>query len=110
MEARPYSCCTGVPPAVIRKEYLPDMSQQLLLAACEQAERSEKAVRAAALMHIARVLALSDQGAAEQLLERGIALAKEVDGDATSLLLGNAVSLAAAVSAKHSLPLYAEHR
>jgi hypothetical protein len=92
------------------KEYPPDMSQQLLLAACEQAERSETAVRAAALMHIARVLACSDQAAAEQLLERGIALAKEVDGDPTSLLLRNATSLAAAVSAKHALPLYAEYR
>ncbi len=86
------------------------MSQQLLLMAREQAERSEPAVRAAALMHIARVLVRSDQAAAEQLLEQGIALAKEVGGDASSLLLSNAISLAAAVSAKHALPLYAEHR
>jgi len=85
------------------------MPQQLLLTACEQAERSETPVRAAALMHIARVLACSDQAAAEQLLERGIALAKEIDGDVTSLLLRNAVSLAAAVSAKHAAPLYAEY-
>lgn len=40
------------------------MSQQLLLTALEQAERSEPAVRAAALMHIARVLARSDEAAA----------------------------------------------
>jgi hypothetical protein len=86
------------------------MSQELLLTACEQAERSETAVRAAALMHIARVMAGSDQVAAEQLLERGIALAKQVDGDATSLLLRNPISLAAAVSAKRALQLYAEHR
>jgi hypothetical protein len=86
------------------------MSQQLLLAACEQAERSEAAVRAVALMHIARVLARSDQAAAGQQLEQGIALAREVDGDAKSLLLSNAISLAAAVSAKRALPLYAEYR
>jgi hypothetical protein len=86
------------------------MSQQLLQMACEQAERSEPAVRAAALMHIARVLARSDQVAAEQLLEQGIALAKKIEGDAPSLLLSNAISLAAAVSAKHALPLYAEYR
>jgi hypothetical protein len=86
------------------------MSQKLLLMACEQAERADPAVRAAALMHIARVLARSDKSAAEQLLEQGIALAREVDGDATSLLLSNAISLAAAVSAKHALPLYAEYR
>ena len=48
----------------IGKCYPPNMSQQLLLAAREQAERSESAVRAAALMHIARVLARSDQVAA----------------------------------------------
>src|SRR5580693_5821441 len=79
-DARAYSCCTGrTPPAMFWKEYPADMSQQLLLAACEQAERSETAVRAAALMHIARVLARSDHVAAEQLLEQGIALAKEVD-------------------------------
>jgi hypothetical protein len=86
------------------------MSEQLLLAAREQAEHSKRAVRAAALMHIARVLARSDQAAAEQLLEQGIALAKEVDSTPASLLLRNAVSLSAAVSAKHALPLYAEHR
>jgi hypothetical protein len=86
------------------------MSEQLLLAARKQAERSEPPVRAAALMHIARVLARSDQAAAEQVLEQGIALAKQIDVDATSLLLRNAISLAAAVSAKHALPLYAAHR
>jgi hypothetical protein len=86
------------------------MSRQLFLMAREQAECSQPAVRAAALMHIARVLACSDQAAAEQLLEQGIALAKEVDSDPTSLLLRNASSLAASVSAKHALPLYAQYR
>lgn len=83
---------------------------QLLFTACEQAERSEPPVRAAALMHIARVLARSDQAAAEQLLERGISLAKEINGRAASLLLQNAIYLAAAVSPKHALRLYADHR
>src|SRR5215472_13614183 len=87
------------------------MWQELLLTACEQAERSDPAVRAAARMHIARVVACSDQAAAEQLLERGIALAKEIERSASApLLLYNAISLAAAVSAKHALPLYAEYR
>ena len=80
------------------------MAQQLLLAAREQAEGSEPAVRAAALMHIARVLARSDQVAAEELLERGVSLARELDTDVASLLLGNAVYLAAAVSPKDALP------
>ena len=87
------------------------MWQQFLLMACEQAERSDPAVRAAARMHIARVVACSDQAAAEELLERGIALAKEIERSASApLLLYNAISLAAAVSAKHALPLYAEYR
>jgi hypothetical protein len=108
MEAR-LAVLHCAPPSVVWKEYPPGMSQELLLTACEQAERSETAVRAAALMHIARVMARSDQVAAEQLLERGIALAEKIEGDASSLLLRNAISLAAAVSAKHALPLYAEH-
>ncbi len=86
------------------------MSQQLLLAACEQAERSEPAVRAAALMRIARVLTRSDQAAAEKVLERGIALAKELDGNTASPLLSNGIFLAAAVSATQALPLYADRR
>lgn len=86
------------------------MSQQLLREAREQADRSEPAVRAAALLHLARVLALSDQAAAEHLLEQGIALAQELDGEVPSLLLLNAISCAAAVSAKQALPLYANYR
>ena len=86
------------------------MSQQLLLDARDQAERSEPAVRAAALMHIARVLTRSDHSAAEQLLTQAIAFAKELDDYTSSLLLRNAVFLAAAVSPKQALPLYADHR
>jgi hypothetical protein len=82
----------------------------LLSMAIEQAEVSEPAVRAAALMHIARVVARSNQAGAEQLLERGISLAQELDGGTESLLLRNGIYCAAAVSAKHALPLYAKHR
>ena len=49
-------------------------------------------------------LLVSVQGAAEQMLETGIALAKALSGRADSLILGNAVYLAAAVSARHALP------
>src|SRR4051794_9617210 len=86
------------------------MSQQLLLGAREQAEDSEPAVRAAALMRIARILSSTDQVGGEELLERGIALAKELDDRVASLLLENAIHLAAAVSARHALRLYANHR
>jgi hypothetical protein len=86
------------------------MPPQLLFAARDQAERSEPAVRAAALMHIARVLARSDRIAAEQMLEQAIGLAKQLGSNASSRLLDNAVFLAAATSPKHALPLYPEHR
>jgi hypothetical protein len=55
-------------------------------------------------MHIARALARSDQAAAEELLGGAISLAKELDGSAASLLLENAVYLAAAVSPKPRIP------
>lgn len=90
--------------------YPPSMSRQLLFAAREKAERSEPAVRAAALMHIARVLARSDQIGAEQLLEQGISLAKRLESQISSQLLDNAVYLAAATSPKHAFPLYPDHR
>jgi hypothetical protein len=86
------------------------MSQQLLLTACEQAERSETAVRAAALMHIARVLARSDEPAAVALLKRGLTLAKSLDGETAELLLNNAVFLAAAVSPRDAFQLYADQK
>ncbi|HVW08541.1 MAG TPA: hypothetical protein VHC90_08165 [Bryobacteraceae bacterium] len=85
------------------------MLTDLLLAASKQAEQSEPAVRAAALMHIARVMALSDPAAAIKMLEQGIALAETIERDEPSLLLRNAVALAAAVSAQQALPLYEKY-
>lgn len=49
-------------------------------------------------------LLVSVQAAAEQMLETGIAVAKALSGRADSQILGNAVYLAAAVSARHALP------
>jgi uncharacterized protein (TIGR03435 family) len=74
------------------------MPQQLLLAALEQAERSEPVVRAAALLHIARVLDAFDHAEAQRLLERGIALAEGLSEPEREVILGQAVSLAATVS------------
>lgn len=61
-------------------------------------------------MRIARVMARSDHAPAERMLVRGIDLARELDNDTGSLILGNAVYLAAAVSPQHALRLYAERR
>jgi hypothetical protein len=49
-------------------------------------------------MRIARVLARSDRAAAEQMLETDTGVATELSGRAGSLILGNAIYLAAAVS------------
>ena len=86
------------------------MLQQLLLTALEQAERSEPAVRAAALMHVARVLARSDEAAGVALLKRGLTLAKNLNAEVAELLLNNAVFLAAAVSPRDAFRLYAAQK
>lgn len=83
------------------------MWEPILAAAREQAERSQPAVRAAALLHIARVLAPSDGATAELLLERGIGLAKELSGKDREMILGEAPYLAAAVSPRLAITLYA---
>jgi hypothetical protein len=83
------------------------MWKPILAASHEQAERSGRAVRAAALMHIARVLAVSDGAAAEEILERGLALAKELSGQDRELILGEAPYIAAAVSPQVAISLYA---
>ncbi len=82
------------------------MPQQLLLAALQEAERSEPAIKAAALLHIARVLNRFDHTEAQRVLEQGIALAKELPEPADrEVLLAQAVSLAATVSPEHALRL-----
>ena len=81
------------------------MPRQLLSGALEQAERSEPVVRAAALLHIARVLNAFDHAEAERVLERGIALAKDLAEPDREVILGQAVSLAATVSPDSAIRL-----
>ena len=69
------------------------MPRQLLSGALDQAERSEPAVRAAALLHVARVLNAFDHPEAERVLERGIALANDLAEPDREVILGEAVSL-----------------
>jgi hypothetical protein len=83
------------------------MWEEILSTAQEQAERSSPAVRAAALLHIARVLVVSDPGAGLQLLERGIGLAEELAGEDRKMILGEATFIAASVSPKVAISLYA---
>jgi hypothetical protein len=81
------------------------MPRQLLAAALEQAERSDSVVRAAALLHIARVLDAFDHADAERVLEQGITLAEELPEPEREVILGQAVSLAATVSPARAIRL-----
>jgi hypothetical protein len=51
------------------------VQRELLSASIEEAERSDPAVRAAALLHIARVMNAVDHAEAERVMERALALA-----------------------------------
>src|SRR5262245_33686335 len=81
------------------------MPRELLSSALDQAEQSEPVVQAAALLHIARVLDAFDHDEAERLLERGITLAGQLPEPERVVILGQAVSLAAAVSPHRALRL-----
>jgi uncharacterized protein (TIGR03435 family) len=86
------------------------MPRQLLSDALEQAERSEPIVRAAALLHIARVLNAFDHAEAERALDLGIALAGDLAEPDREVILGEAVSLAATVSPDRAIRLAASVR
>jgi hypothetical protein len=76
----------------------------------EQAERSTTPVKAAALLRIARVWTALDQEAASVALERGISSTLELLEPDRSILLQEAVSLAATVSPQRALQLAASIR
>jgi uncharacterized protein (TIGR03435 family) len=74
-------------------------------AALAQAERSSPPVKAAALLHIARVVNAFDHAEAERVLERGIAAAGVLREPDRSVIMGQAVSLAATVSPERAIRL-----
>jgi hypothetical protein len=78
-----------------------------LLAAMLQAEQSEPSVRTAALLRIARVLAKADQGEAERLLDRGLALLAELPEEERAALAPQAMCLAACVAPDRAFALRA---
>ena len=81
------------------------MVEELLAAVPNQLEQSDPPVKAAALLHLARVLAKSDPDAAQRTLERGIDLATDIPEPEGPCLLSQAVYLAAAVSPPHAVRL-----
>lgn len=76
-----------------------------LLTAMREAEESEPAVRAAALLRIARVLTKIDQAEAERLLDRGVALLAELPEPERSAISPQATCLAACVSPNRAFAL-----
>jgi hypothetical protein len=86
------------------------MTRHLLSAAQEQAERCITPVKAAALLRIARVWTAFDQDAASVALERGISSTLELPEPDRSILLREAVFLAAGVSPQRALQLAASIR
>jgi len=81
------------------------MLLDLLSSAREQAEQSEPSVKAAAQLHIARVLTALDRAEAERVLESGITLVSELPEPDRSSISPSMVYLAAAVSPKRALHL-----
>jgi len=77
----------------------------LVTAALAQAERSEPAVKAAALLHLARVVNALDHAKGEQVLSRGLAAAAALREPERSVILSQAVSLAAVVAPARGLEL-----
>ena len=80
---------------------------QDLLAAMLQAEQSEPSVRTAALLRIARVLAKADQGEAERLLDRGLALLAALPEEERVAIAPQATCLAACVAPDRAFALRA---
>ncbi len=81
------------------------MLEQHLFEARTEAEQSDPPVKAAALLHLARIWAVIDRPEAERLLETGITLAFEIplpDGDA---LRSQSAALAATVSPQRAVQL-----
>jgi uncharacterized protein (TIGR03435 family) len=77
----------------------------VVTAALAQADRSAPAVKAAALLHIARVVNALDHAEAERVLERGIAAADVLREPDRTVILGQGVSLAATVSPERAIRL-----
>src|SRR5215813_12312503 len=74
---------------------IPGMGMDLLAGALEQAERSEPAVRVAALLRIAR---LQPSAEARDTLEKGLEAARQIGGRNGAFLLEQARLAAAAVA------------
>jgi hypothetical protein len=82
-----------------------DVPHHFLAAIREQPETADAPVKAAALLHLARVLAVDDRDEAQRVLERGIALVMDFPAPDGPPLLRQAVYLAATVSPQRAFQL-----
>jgi hypothetical protein len=74
------------------------MPDDLLARACDQAERSEPSVRAAALLRIARVLSAHDPVEARSTFHRALNEAQQLSGRDREFLIEQAQQIAAAIA------------
>jgi uncharacterized protein (TIGR03435 family) len=74
------------------------MPSDLLEAAVSHAERADRPAQAAIWLRAARVVATFDRAAAERLIERGVAAARELEPSDREPLMHTAVSMAAVVA------------
>ena len=79
--------------------------QELFAAVGHQIELSGRPVKAAAILHFARVASTLDRTEAERMLEQGIALSMEMPEPDGPPLMSQAVYLAAAVSPQRAFDL-----
>ena len=83
------------------------MTEDLLDAAMRRAEVSDPAVRAVALLRIARVLTARNQADAEALLDRGLAQVAKLSDEDSAAITPQAICIAACVAPKRGLALHA---
>jgi len=84
------------------------MSKDLLADARKQADDSAAAVKTAALLHIARVLARVQPAQAAQVLDEALALVTMLPEDDRDILVGEAAALCATVSPQRAFRLARE--
>jgi hypothetical protein len=91
-----------------RQCYSLGMPQDLLRQVLEQTGYSAAPIKAAALLHIARVLTEFDRERAVRVLDEGLSLARTLPATDQQIILGEAVFLAASIDPERAMRLLQE--
>jgi hypothetical protein len=91
-----------------RQCYSLGMPQDLLRQVLEQTGHSAAPIKAAALLHIARVLTEFDRERAVRVLDEGLSLARTLPATDQQIVLGEAVFLAASIDPERAMRLLQE--